>query len=1435
MGELMRGIDWPKTPVGPVESWPQSLKTALSVLLRQRAAVFIFWGPEYVQFYNDAYRPILGSTKHPAAMGQRGVDCWPEIWSIIEPLLEAVRRGESTAVEDGLLILDRNGYLEEGYYTYTYSPITDETGSVGGVFCLVYDTTERVIGERRLQTLRDLASRTVARDPETACRIAAETLGANPRDVPFVVIYLHDADYRCSHLGGVAGIPADSSGLPVTLDPRDSSSALGTLALRNKGEILSDCRELLSSLYAPAVCADVESAIVIPFFIPGQIRPAGFMLAGINPHKRVDASYRTFFELVAGQIGTAVAESRAYEHERQRAESLAELDRAKTAFFSNVSHEFRTPLTLILGPVEDLMGRTGLVAECRQDLTLVHRNALRLQKLVNTLLDFSRIEAGRIEACYEPTDVAALTADLSSLFRSAVEKAGLRFIVECQQIDEPVYLDREMWEKIVLNLLSNALKFTFEGEIRVRQYKRAGEVELSVSDSGIGIDPADIPRLFDRFHRIEGERARSQEGSGIGLALVRELTILHAGTVQVESTPGKGSVFRILIPLGSSHLPAERINMPRKQLSTKAGAMPFVEEAMRWFVPDSSGAQGTGFSAQGSCRIMIADDNADVRDYLSRVLGGGYQITTVSDGRGALAQIQQNPPDLVLADVMMPGLNGIDLVQAIRKEPGIATLPVILLSARAGEEARLEGLRSGADDYLVKPFSARELQARVAARLEIAQLRQQAARSEQLLRREAEAERERLRDLIVQSPALIAVLRGPDHIFELANQSYLDAAGRREKDIIGKPLRLAIPEIVNQPFLSLLDEVYRTGRVFTGTEMLAKVDRKGNNELEDRYFNFIYQPLRNAAHQAEGIIVHAVDVTEQVIARQRIEEKERELRTLADSIPQLAWMAGADGDIFWYNQRWYDYTGKTPDEMSGWGWQTVHDPRTLPGVLNAWRKSLKSGEPFEMEFPLRGATGEFRWFLTRVTPLTGTDGRIIRWFGTNTDITELKRIRDERVSLLEREREARTTAELLNQVGPTLLSELQLDQLSASLIDLATKLIGAECGILLHKTRNDASDVICVASGIHKSEIEALGKAHQKAALWDLFQNEPVIRIDDIAGLESGSFRELSDRFHLRSVLAVSVSSREGEPVGGILFGHRREGQFAPRHEALAAGIAAQAAIALENASLFEQTRRIETALRCSNEELRRSNKDLETFAYSASHDLQEPLRNIAISAQLIQRDHGLQLNDSAKDLIGVIRDGAMRMEALVRDLLAYTRATHGAKTPQPPADGNAVLKSVLESLDTSVRENSAVITADPLPTLQMHEAHLSLLLQNLLGNALKYRRSEPPRIHISATRNDGRWTLAVSDNGIGIEPQYREYVFGLFKRLQNRNNAGSGVGLAICQRIVEQYGGRIWADSVPDRHGTVFSCTIPDQEFNASADPRNESPISQSAGRSGR
>jgi PAS domain S-box-containing protein len=396
---------------------------------------------------------------------------------------------------------------------------------------------------------------------------------------------------------------------------------------------------------------------------------------------------------------------------------------------------------------------------------------------------------------------------------------------------------------------------------------------------------------------------------------------------------------------------------------------------------------------------VLADDNADMRDYLSRLLRERWEVEAVSDGAAALAAIRHAPPDLVLADVMMPGLDGFGLLHAVRSDPALRLIPVILVSARAGDEATAEGLSAGANDYIVKPFSARELLVRVASTLAMARVAREAHAIE-------EAARLRLYGHFMQAPFPIAVLRGPEHLIELANPVALHAWGKDES-ILGKPVIDGIPELEGQPFIGHLDQVFWTGDTYRARGQLARLVRSSDGKLEDVYFDFVYAPLRAGDSAIDGVLVCGFEVTAQIRAAHELsrllaiaEASERQFRELVENLPELAWTARPDGFIDYYNRRWYEYTGTTFEQVQGWGWKSVLDPATLDAVVERWQHSIETGEPFEMEYPLRGADGAFRWFLTRVRPLHDADGRMVRWFGSNTNIDERRRNDDFRETFL---------------------------------------------------------------------------------------------------------------------------------------------------------------------------------------------------------------------------------------------------------------------------------------------------------------------------------------------------------------------------------------------------------------------------------------------------
>jgi signal transduction histidine kinase/DNA-binding response OmpR family regulator len=758
---------------------PQSTGDILEDLGQSLESVYnvLWWGEDLRLIYNDAWRPVLGQTKHPHALGAPGHEVWPEIWHIIGPMLRGVLdTGLATWQDDQLLVLDRNGYLEEAYFTYSYSSIAEEGGRVGGVFSAVHETTQRVIEERRLRTLRDLAARANdAHGARQACEQAAATMAENPIDIPFALIYLVEPGGESATLMGAAGdVPPKLRPERVRFDEPGGASSWPIASVgRSRQAVVVDAREI-ADLPGGYWNQPPREALVLPVASAKQDQLAAVFVAGVTPRRALDEVHRTFFDLVSSHIGSSIANARAYEEERKRAEALAELDRAKTVFFSNISHEFRTPLTLILSPTQDALAELTAPRE-RERLDMIHRNALRLQKLVNTLLDFSRIEAGRIQASYEPMDLAAFTADLASTFRSAVEKAGMALIVRCQPLPEPVYVDRDMWEKIVLNLLSNAFKFTLEGEIEVALETFANRARLVVRDTGSGIAAEHMPRLFERFHRIAGVRARTHEGTGIGLALVKELVTLHGGTIAVHSVLGRGTAFIVDIPLGKDHLPADRLVAARSSASSSSATGHFVGEALSWLesargevgeavspAPSigeerfESRADGVVTASPTKPRLLLADDNADMREYLRNLLSAQYDVEAVADGEAALAAALRAPPDLVLTDIMMPNLDGFGLLRALREHPATRATSVILLSARAGEEARIEGLQHGVDDYLVKPFSAGELKARVAATLSLARVRRKAEQS----LRDSEA---RLSAILEQLPIGVGVIDDTGH------------------------------------------------------------------------------------------------------------------------------------------------------------------------------------------------------------------------------------------------------------------------------------------------------------------------------------------------------------------------------------------------------------------------------------------------------------------------------------------------------------------------------------------------------------------------------------------------------------------------------------------------------------------------------------------------
>ncbi len=968
LGAMMRAHPWAGTTLGAAEHWPLSLKTTLQIVLSSRFAMWMAWGPELTFFCNDAYRPTLGTKTD--WLGARSDKVWEEIWPDIGPRIDRVlRTGDATWDEGLLLFLERSGFPEETYHTFSYSPLADDAGATYGMLCVVTEETNRIIGDRRLHVLRDLALRvTGARTVVDVWRAVEDCLASEGKDLSFCVAYRFDDDGRAASLAAACGVAPGSVAAPHRL-ASDAPGVWPVFPLRNgvPGVEIDDLGALPGLPSAPWDRAATR-AIILPIAAQGQGEPLGAFVAGLNPYRPLDADYRAFVELFVGQIAAALANVNAYEAERQRAEALAEVDRAKTAFFSNISHEFRTPLTLMIGPLDDALDEARDDPKQFERLTTAHRNSLRLLRLVNALLDFSRIESGRMQATYRPVDLARLTNELASSFQSATTRAGLALVIDCPPLPDRVFIDRDMWEMIVLNLLSNAFKFTFEGRIVVGVRETDGQALLTVADTGTGISHHELPRIFERFHRVEGASGRSFEGSGIGLALVQELVHLHGGTIRAESEPGRGTTFTVAIPLGTAHLPADRIVGEAEGGRASSRSQSFVAEALRWL----PGEAGSGVHADEELpierpldpdaprhRVLLADDNADLRGYIARLLvERGYQVETAVDGFATLDVLRQRKPDLLVTDVMMPGLDGFGVLSVIREDPRLRDLPVIMLSARAGEEAQIEGFEAGADDYLIKPFSARELLARVAATLKLSRLRRESAAAIQASEARSAA--------VLEGMTEACVLVDPAFRVVQFNRETLRLDIGFASDAVGRTLWDAWPELEHSEQGALLRAAQQER---TPAELDVHRAKSGGSDM---WFEMRAYP------SGPGLAIFCRDVTDRKRAEralqnlnetleQQVAQRTRERDRTWNNSQDLLLVADARGIMHAVNPAWTTILGYRDRELLGRSFLELVHPEDREGSLAAVDRASHQALPV-YENRYRHKDGSFRWISWVASP-----------------------------------------------------------------------------------------------------------------------------------------------------------------------------------------------------------------------------------------------------------------------------------------------------------------------------------------------------------------------------------------------------------------------------------------------------------------------------------
>lgn len=706
MRAVYNQVDWSATPLGPQDSWPALLRLVVDLCLDSEFPVQISWGPDLLVLYNEAYIPLLGAEKHPWALGRPASEVGPNLWPASEKhLREVMRTGRAYHSDDQQLIIDRHGYPEEAHFTFSLSAIRDADGTVVGLFNAITESTQHILYERRLQVLRRLGTVSITADDSlhSTCRAAVEVIGRNRKSVPFAAVFISESVAHGPQR--VAGYGFDESAAAscelVELAP--TSGPVLEVMEHVGTELVAGLRDQYPGVFEPGPLGPLtpDQAFVLPVVMLGTRRPIGVLVIGVNPYWRPDDAYTAFAAMMARQLGVIMTDAVSYQNERKRQKALEELDRARTEFFQNVSHELRAPLTMLLTPLQDILNEPGIVlpAAARDTVETSIRAGDRLQRVADELLNLSRSESGALMPDREDIDLASVTVDVVEGYRSAIEgRLNLRVDVPGEPLR--AYVDRTMWTTIVANLVNNAVKFTPEGVVTVSLSGDDSQVILTVADTGIGIPQDEQAHIFERFHRVS--HVDQQPGSGIGLALVSEMTAAHGGSVEVTSEPGEGSQFIV--------------RLPRYNGSTVAA------DAAESAAPEPS----TEFTGEQP-RLLIIEDEPDLRGYLSKLFTkDGYAVEAMGDAETALTFLESNAPDMVVTDVMLPGQSGLEMLGTLRQDERNARLPVVVLTARTDPESALEAFAHGADDFVVKPFNSAELLARVRAHYQMNQLRDNA-------------------------------------------------------------------------------------------------------------------------------------------------------------------------------------------------------------------------------------------------------------------------------------------------------------------------------------------------------------------------------------------------------------------------------------------------------------------------------------------------------------------------------------------------------------------------------------------------------------------------------------------------------------------------------------------------------------------------------------
>lgn len=695
----------------------------------------------------------------------------------------------------------------------------------------------------------------------------------------------------------------DSSPIPEELTGPATEWPLMQALVSGQVTYVEDARQLVADFELRCWDELPQSAVIVPISGKGSRIPSSVMIVGINLRRPYDTEYEDWINMFRNQISTALAAVRAFEHEAEQAQRAHALSQAITNFLSNAAHELKSPLTLIAAPVKDLVDM--LRDERAKSLAvLAQKSCSRLTRLVNSLMDFSRLEAGRLKGSFRPYNVGALTEEVAALFRTlpAVEKGKIKYQIHCDtQNSKPLaFIDVDLWERVVSNLVSNAFKYTRSGEIKVELFYTHATCELTVADTGSGIRQVDIPHLMERFYRADSESA--VEGTGIGLSYSQELVRLHGGSLWIESKTvdespdgSHGSVFHVTFPLGHEHLERSQVDFSSDGRCEHGNyGRGVLEETWQW--QHSDGETSSEFAATSSNdgssneralrgidpstlffnketdTLLIVDDNPDMRRYMASLFSSFVKVEEASNGVEALEIIRVRPPSLILSDVTMPRMSGTELLAHVKADDDLRSIPVILITAKAGEDERVDGLLLGADDYLLKPFKSRELIARVNVQMQIGKSRRELEHAFNL--RNAELQ-------ILATYAPVGIVRAnPGGALTFVNEAWYEMSQYPSRSL---PITDWAPHIVDAHLLEDAWQEFALNDATTGR--FEWQWKKG------AYVTSVFTKLNHVNPKLNGLIGCVTDITwqkerEREQAQRLLEEQERRKEAVAAKAQQ---------------------------------------------------------------------------------------------------------------------------------------------------------------------------------------------------------------------------------------------------------------------------------------------------------------------------------------------------------------------------------------------------------------------------------------------------------------------------------------------------------------------------------------------------------------------